>query len=80
MAAFESIDLEEVYNFAVKLGKDAGGMLLRAAEARFGDAPRQTHIEKESAVDLVTQTDIGKCNLLIQCVRLMFCHGSLNNI
>lgn len=59
----QSLDLEDIYKFAIRLGKCAGGMLLRAAEARFGDAPEQTHIEKESAVDLVTQTDIGKCIL-----------------
>ena len=54
------LDLDEVYTFAIQLGKDAGAMLQSAAEARFGGSKASEHIEKESAVDIVTQTDIGQ--------------------
>ncbi len=58
------VDLDEVYTFAIQLGKDAGSMLQRAAEARFGSnrAP-DAQYEKESAVDIVTQTDEGQSNV-----------------
>ena len=52
-------ELERIYAFAVQLGKDAGQMLLEAAEARYSGSA-QTHIEKDSAVDIVTQTDEGQ--------------------
>ena len=60
MSLESSLDLDEIYEFAVRIGKEAGAMLQRAAEARFGDSRESKHIEKENAVDLVTQTDIGK--------------------
>lgn len=54
-------DLTEIYAFAVQLGKDAGRMLLDAAKLRYeGKSAQQLHVEKENAVDLVTQTDEGK--------------------
>ena len=52
-------ELDRIYTFAVQLGKDAGQMLLEAAEARYSGSA-QTHIEKDSAVDIVTQTDEGQ--------------------
>lgn len=55
-----SLDLDEIYEFAVRTGKEAGALLLQAAEARFGGAQESKKIEKENAVDLVTQTDIGE--------------------
>lgn len=61
MASASSPDLDEVYKFAVQLGKDAGFMLQEAAEARFsGDSIQGAHVEKENAVDIVTQTDEGQ--------------------
>lgn len=60
-------ELDEIYAFAVQLGKDAGQMLMTAAESRFGDenAPgrEQQSVEKDSSVDIVTQTDEGELSL-----------------
>jgi myo-inositol-1(or 4)-monophosphatase len=62
MPTFSQEELDEIYAFAVNLGKEAGRMLLDAAKLRFGtDRPEeQAHVEKDNAVDLVTQTDEGK--------------------
>lgn len=54
-----SLDLDGIYEFAIQIGKRAGDMLMRAAEARFDSSQESKHVEKESAVDIVTQTDIG---------------------
>ncbi|OQO10848.1 Protein qutG [Cryoendolithus antarcticus] len=51
------LDLDEIYRFAIQLGKDAGEMLLSAANARISGTAYAVSTEKESAVDLVTQTD-----------------------
>ncbi|KAF2725010.1 inositol monophosphatase [Polychaeton citri CBS 116435] len=54
----EPLDLDAVYSFAVQLGKDAGSMLLNAAQARYGSSGYHYSIEqKTSEVDIVTQTD-----------------------
>ena len=66
-----SLDLDELYGFAVQTGKEAGAMLQRAAEARFGGSPVSKHIEKESAVDLVTQTDVGESRFLFVLPALL---------
>lgn len=63
MASNEPIsetELDEIHAFAVQLAKDAGQMLLAAVDARSGKTGQAGHVEKESAVDLVTQTDEGK--------------------
>ena len=54
-------ELDEIYSFAVQLGKDAGKMLLEAAMLRCkgGKVDDTAHVEKMNAVDLVTQTDEG---------------------
>lgn len=52
--------LEEIYAHATQLAKQAGEMLLDAVEARSGSSAGAGHVEKESAVDLVTQTDEGR--------------------
>ncbi|OIW28131.1 QA-X protein [Coniochaeta ligniaria NRRL 30616] len=59
MTATSSDQLDEIYAFAVQLGKDAGSMLMDAARSRFGDAGQseQAIEEKDSAVDIVTKTD-----------------------
>lgn len=56
--------LKEIYDFAVQLAKDAGKMLMDGVEARCGDdttpgAVAQVQVEKDSSVDIVTQTDEG---------------------
>jgi len=59
----EQKELDEIYAFAIQLGKDAGKMLMDAAKARYADdrAPAELEqVEKMNAVDIVTQTDEGK--------------------
>ena len=60
-AAFTEKELDDVYAFAVQLGKDAGKLLLEAAQSRFNGNGEATHefAEKDSAVDIVTKTDEG---------------------
>ncbi|KAF1352510.1 QA-X protein [Delphinella strobiligena] len=54
-------ELSEIYDFAVQLGKDAGRILMDGAQARIGEAngvtKEQKQVEKDSSVDIVTQTD-----------------------
>ena len=53
-------ELDEIYAFAVQLGRRAGKMLMDAAQLRIegGNATGQDeHVQKENAVDLVTETD-----------------------
>jgi len=53
-------ELDEIYAFAVQLGGQAGKMLMDAAQLRIegGNATGQDeHVQKENAVDLVTETD-----------------------
>jgi myo-inositol-1(or 4)-monophosphatase len=65
-ANFTPEHLKEIYDFAVQLAKDAGRMLMDGVEARCGNdstpSTEQTHVEKDSSVDIVTQTDEGVCN------------------
>jgi myo-inositol-1(or 4)-monophosphatase len=55
--------LKEIYDFAVQLAKDAGRMLMDGVEARYGSdgtaGVQQEQVEKDSSVDIVTQTDEG---------------------
>lgn len=66
-------ELDEIYSFAIQLAKEAGQKLLDAVDARLGRNSTGTgtitggggggavgHVEKESAVDLVTETDEGE--------------------
>ncbi|KAF1944395.1 inositol monophosphatase [Clathrospora elynae] len=61
MADISREDLDEIYAFAVELGKQAGKMLMDAAQLRIngGDETQKEkeHVQKENAVDLVTETD-----------------------
>lgn len=54
-------ELDVIYAFAVDLGKKAGQMLTDAAQIRIdgGNATgeQKEHVQKENAVDLVTETD-----------------------
>ena len=67
-------ELDEIYAFAVQLGKDAGQMLLEAAEARYGASDgvnqAQSSVEKDSSVDIVTQTDMGESNLSLSSIQV----------
>lgn len=57
-------ELGVIYDFAVQLGKDAGKVLMTGAQARIGPgngaSKEQKSVEKDSSVDIVTQTDEGK--------------------
>jgi hypothetical protein len=76
MSSIGEKELEEIYVFAIQLGKDAGKLLLDAASLRMqGDGRKeQTSVEKASSVDLVTQTDEGKLDICdISCsIVLLF--------
>lgn len=54
-------ELAEIYAFAVQLGKDAGAILMKFAQARWSDdgTGEQLFTEKDSAVDIVTKADEG---------------------
>lgn len=62
-ANFPPENLKEIYDFAVQLAKDAGRILMDGVEARCGNeatpAVNQVQVEKDSSVDIVTQTDEG---------------------
>ncbi|PWY86816.1 inositol monophosphatase [Aspergillus heteromorphus CBS 117.55] len=49
--------LDSIYTFAVDLGRKAGQLLLESVEKRIGGGEGQLFEEKDSAVDIVTQTD-----------------------
>lgn len=51
--------LDEIYTFAVDLGRKAGQLLLDSIERRIAGEGSQSVEEKENAVDIVTQTDEG---------------------
>lgn len=62
MTAIGERELDDIYTFAVQLGKDAGQMLMDAASRRIGGAGASTsvdYVEKDNSVDLVTKTDHG---------------------
>lgn len=65
MADLSIQELDEIYAFAVDLGKKAGKMLMDAAQLRMAGSSRgekeKEHVQKENAVDLVTETDEGMC-------------------
>lgn len=54
------INLDEVYAFALQLGKDAGKLLDDGWRLRCTGGSQVEQLEKESAVDIVTQTDEGE--------------------
>lgn len=64
MADLSIQELDEIYAFAVDLGKKAGKMLMDAAQLRMigtnGSTTEKAHVQKENAVDLVTETDEGR--------------------
>lgn len=65
-----SSELQEIYAFALDLGRRAGKILTDGVDARCGDVSgRETKAaeEKMNAVDIVTQTDLGKfCSHIYQ--------------
>lgn len=55
-------ELDEIYSFAVDLGRKAGDLLMERVEQRIsgGEGNSQSFEEKDNAVDIVTQTDEGE--------------------
>jgi myo-inositol-1(or 4)-monophosphatase len=64
------IDLEDAYAFAVGLAKQAGQMLLDAADRRILNSSNGSmdYDEKDNAVDIVTQTDNGALLSSMYCL------------
>ena len=54
-------ELKEIYDFALGLGRRAGKILTDGMEKRMGahSGRGEKSEEKESAVDIVTKTDLG---------------------
>lgn len=82
MSSIGETELEEIYAFALQLGKDAGNLLLEAANLRMqGDGRKeQTSVEKASSVDIVTQTDEGELEFIVKvscnwgsCIETKLC-------
>lgn len=62
MPGINDQELQEIYDFAVQLGKDAGEMLMNACRRRMqgsGATTSVSYVEKANSVDLVTKTDNG---------------------
>lgn len=69
MSGINDQELDDIYAFAVQLGKDAGAMLMAAAQGRMqgtvaNSSGQVAYVEKENSVDLVTKTDNGISSLL----------------
>ncbi len=61
--ALSDVELKEIYNFALELGRRAGKILIEGVEKRTGaEGGREERKveEKMNAVDIVTQTDLGR--------------------
>lgn len=61
MSDISTAELDDIYAFAVQLGKDAGDLLMSYARTRWsgtGSAAQQL-VEKDSSVDIVTKADEG---------------------
>lgn len=52
-------ELQEIYAFALDLGRRAGKMLMDGVEKRCEGDEGGKEEEKMNAVDIVTQTDLG---------------------
>ncbi|KAF2097923.1 inositol monophosphatase [Rhizodiscina lignyota] len=57
MPSLSQADLDDIYAFAVELGKEAGDTLLKGAQIRIDGGAGDQQIEKDNAVDIVTKTD-----------------------
>lgn len=59
MSEINASELDEIYAFAIQLGKDAGALLMSFARARWSGngTPDDAISEKDSSVDIVTKAD-----------------------
>ncbi|RJE19299.1 Inositol monophosphatase QutG [Aspergillus sclerotialis] len=58
MSSLSQAELDDIYAFAVGLGRTAGNLLLDGVEKRINGG-NQSVEEKDSSVDIVTKTDEG---------------------
>jgi hypothetical protein len=66
--------LQEIYLFALDLGRRAGKILQDGIDLRTRGGNEQEMVEKVNAVDIVTQTDLGKLReVLITITQLLRC-------
>lgn len=72
------LNLDEIYQFALKLGKDAGKLLQQAAQKRMSGDAQLDEEEKLNSVDIVTKTDEGR-HRFSHCVRLHLALSNLNS-
>lgn len=63
MTQISGQELDEIYAFAVDLGKRAGRLLLDGVNRRIDGSQEQAFVEKDNAVDIVTKTDEGRVYL-----------------
>lgn len=69
MSQLTQSELDDIYAFAVDLGRKAGQLLLDGVEKRIAGAGNYEFEEKENAVDIVTQTDEG---ILFNLIRILY--------
>ena len=71
MKSLSQDELDDIYAFAIELGKAAGKMLMDAAQLRISGEvsthEEKEHVQKENAVDLVTETDES-----MSCGRIIY--------
>lgn len=60
MVALPQDELDEIYAFAIDLGRQAGKMLMDRVDQRVAGGGANAFEEKENSVDIVTQTDEGE--------------------
>ena len=67
--------LDEIYAFAVQLGKSAGDRLLSFTQARIAGscASCVAVAEKDSSVDIVTEADTGTSRHCMTCLTCLTC-------
>lgn len=59
MSSLSQEELDDIYTFAIELGKNAGNILLKGAQIRIDGGAGDAQVEKDSSVDIVTKTDEG---------------------
>lgn len=71
------LELDEIYKFAIQLGKDAGQMLMDGLEAqRQATGSDEGLEEKMNAVDIVTKTDTGMVTFCLCLSRFEYQHAN----
>lgn len=60
MVMSNELNLDELYAFALQVGKDAGQLLQDAQARRISGEQGLVQEEKASSVDIVTKTDEGE--------------------